>query len=95
MLLRCYEGYDGRIAPIRAGKPHMATAGRLNERGRDRETFFRGSAETGGRLWSRDRKLLQHKVDVGRVTVDAARQVDFGLNRVAVRRTVGIFPLYW
>jgi hypothetical protein len=34
---------DRRIAPIRAGKPHVATAGRLNKRGCDREAFFRGA----------------------------------------------------
>jgi uronate dehydrogenase len=79
---------DGRIAPIRAGKPYLATAGRLNKCGGDREAFFRGRAETGGRLRCRDRKLLQHKVDIGRMTVDAARQVDFGLDRVDVHGTV-------
>src|SRR5580704_2210027 len=84
---------DGCIAPIPAGKPNMATASWLNERRRDREAFIRGRAETGSRVRRRDRKLLQHQVYSGRMAVDAARQVDYCLDSVAVRATVRHLPL--
>lgn len=82
----------GRIAPVRAREPYLPAARRLNQRRRDRETFFRRRSEPGRRFRRCDRELLKHQADVGRMVVHPARQIDLGLDPVAVRGAVGDFP---
>jgi hypothetical protein len=52
----------GRIAPVSAGEPYLTAARRLNQRRRDRETFFRRRSEPGRRFRRCDRNCSSTKL---------------------------------
>src|ERR1700679_2543929 len=84
---------DWSTAPISACEAYAAATGRLDERRRDRETFLRWCPEARSRVRRRDRQLLQHQTEIGRMVGEAARQENLCVHGVAVHRTVRHLPL--